>query len=248
MVALLSWMDNKGFYLYDSIKWGAHDKKQWNHVLKAFKEHFKPCQTVMQSWYQLGSLYSSNCKDQTEFVTRIKLLVGEGGFKEKEKVIKFLFVIYNTVPKVNAYLIDKRNLTKTCSDFLNLVRSVESMVQTETMSKQMLQNMGKLSINAVQDHTQASGQQWQRSSSKQSNKSGGSQHGSLSGHHLCKNCGRCGRKHALRNCSTYGQNCKCCGAKGHYAKYCRSRNPRNPKECYSHWDTYEVFPETGREL
>ena len=166
VAALLSWMGNKGFHLYDSIEWGTYNKGAWKDILEAFEGHFKPCQTVMQSWYQLGSLYSSNCKDQTEFMTRIKELVKEGGFKEKDEVIKFLFVIHNTDPKVREYLIDKGDPTKTCSDFLNLARSVESMVQTETMSKQLLQNVGKLSINAVQNHTKASGQQRQRSSSR----------------------------------------------------------------------------------
>ena len=226
---------------------GTHNKKAWKDILEAFEGHFKPCQTVMQSWYQLGSLYSSNCKDQTKFMTRIKELIREGGFKEKDEVIKFLFVIHNTDPKVREYLIDKGDPAKTCSDFLNLARSVESMVQTETMSKQLLQNVGKLSINAVQNHTQASGQQWQRSSSRQSNKPGGSRHRSLSGHDTSKNCGRCGRKHAPRNCPVYGQNCKHCGVKGHYAKFCKTKNPKNPKECYSCRDTYEVSPERRRE-
>ena len=191
VAALLSWMGDKGFHLYDSIEWGTYNKGAWKDILEAFEGHFKPCQTVMQSWYQLGSLYSSNCKDQTEFMTRIKELVKEGGFKKKDEVIKFLFVIHNTDPKVREYLIDKGDPAKTCSDFLNLARSVESMVQMETMSKQLLQNVGKLSINAVQNHTQESGQQRQRSSSRQSNKHGGSRHRSSSGHDTSKNCGRC---------------------------------------------------------
>ena len=41
-------------------------KDKWEDVVKAFGDEFKPCQTVMQSWYQLGNLYSSHCKDQTE--------------------------------------------------------------------------------------------------------------------------------------------------------------------------------------
>ena len=65
---------------------------------------------------------------------RIKELVGEGGFKEKDEVMKFLFMIHNTDPKVREYLIDKGDSTKICSDFLTITRSVESMVQTETMS------------------------------------------------------------------------------------------------------------------
>ena len=81
-------------------------------------------------------------------------------------------MIHNTDTKVRDYLIDKGDPTKTCSDFLTLARSVESKVQTETMSKQLLQNMGKLSINAA-EHTQVSSQQQHRSSSRQSNKCGG---------------------------------------------------------------------------
>ena len=57
----------------------GYDKNKWEDVVKAFGEEFKPCQTVMQSWYQLGNLYSSHCKDQTEFMTRIKELAKEGG-------------------------------------------------------------------------------------------------------------------------------------------------------------------------
>ena len=68
-------------------------------------------------------------------MTRIKELIAEDRFKEKDEVIKLLFVIHNTDSKVREYLIDKLDPTKTCSDFLNLARSVESMVQTETMLK-----------------------------------------------------------------------------------------------------------------
>ena len=47
VAAFLSWMGNKGFHLYDSIKWGTYKKEEWADILKAFKEHFKPYQTVM---------------------------------------------------------------------------------------------------------------------------------------------------------------------------------------------------------
>ena len=252
VAALLSWTGDKGFKLYASIDWTTlgKDKNKWKDVLEAFEAHFKPCQTVMQSWYQLGSLYSSNCKDQTEFMTRIKELAKEGGFTQQEEIVKFLFVIHNTDPKVRDYLIDKGDPAKSCSDFLNLARSVESMVQTETMSKQLLQNVGKLSVNMVQNQTQASGsQQRRRSLSRQSNKRGGSQHRSSSrqGSSDFNKCRKCGWKHPPRKCPAYGQNCRWCGGKGHYAKYCKSKNPRNQKERFSRRDTWEVSPEGASE-
>ena len=64
-------------------------------------------QTVMHSWYQLGNIYSSQCKDQTEFMSKLKELSKETGFKETDELTKFLFVIHNTDTKVREYLIDK---------------------------------------------------------------------------------------------------------------------------------------------
>ena len=91
--AFLSWTGDKGFQLYKNLDWErtGYDKSKWEDVLKALGEEFKPCQTVMQSWYQLGNIYSLHCKDQTEFMTRIKELAKEGGLTNQEEIIKFLF-------------------------------------------------------------------------------------------------------------------------------------------------------------
>ena len=75
---------------------------------------------------QLGNIYSSQCKDQTEFMTKLKELSKETGFKEPDELTKFLFVIHNTDSKVREYLIDKGDPSKTCTEFLQMARSVES--------------------------------------------------------------------------------------------------------------------------
>ena len=243
VAALLSWTGDKGFKLYHTIDWGDKDKNKWEDILTTFKAHFKPCQTVMQSWYQLGSLYSSNCKDQSEFIARIKELVKEGAFTQQEEIIKFLFVIHNTNDKVREYLIDKADPTKTCSDFLNLARSVESMVQTETMSKQLLQNVGKLSVSSV---GQAKGQRQRSFSKSKQGDRNRSSSGRRSQSQNQSTCGKCGKRYPPHKCPAYGQNYRCCGAKRHYAKCCKSKNPRNqrnPKERFSHKDGWEVSPE-----
>ena len=78
-------------------------------------------QTIMHSWYQLGNIYSSQCKDQTEFMTKLKELSKETGFKEPDELTKFLFVIHNTDSKVREYLIDKEgDPSKTCREFLQM--------------------------------------------------------------------------------------------------------------------------------
>ena len=114
------------------------------------------------------------------------------------------------------------------------------MVQTETMSKQLLQNVGKLSVSSIGQAKR----QCQRSFSKSKQ---GDRNRSSSGHrsqsqNQCT-CGKCGKRHPPHKCPAYGQNCRCSGAKGHYAKCCKSKNPRNPKGRFSHKDTWEVSPE-----
>ena len=143
--AFLSWTGDKGFQLYKNIDWErtGYNKDKWEDVVKAFGEEFKPCQTVMQSWYQLGNLYSSHCKDQTEFMTRIKELAKEGGFTNQEEIIKFLFLIHNNNTKVREYLIDKAEPTKTSYDFLVLAKTIESQTQTESMSRKLLEKVSK---------------------------------------------------------------------------------------------------------
>ena len=107
------------------------------------------CKPVMHSWYQLGNIYSSQCKDQTEFMTRLKELSKETCFKEPDELTKFLFVIHNTDSKVREYLIDKGDPSKTCTEFLAMARSVESMVKTETLSRELLGQVGKVPISSI---------------------------------------------------------------------------------------------------
>ena len=103
----------------------------------------------MHSWYQLGNIYSSQCKDQTEFMTKLKELSKETGFKEPDELTKFLFVIHNTDSKVREYLIDKGDPSKTCSEFLQMARSVESMVKAETLSRELLGHVGKVPVSSI---------------------------------------------------------------------------------------------------
>ena len=65
-----------------------------------FEKHFKPTQSVLQSWYQLGSMYSSQCKDQIEFVSKLHDVANDCSFANKDELVKFLFLIHNTNKRV----------------------------------------------------------------------------------------------------------------------------------------------------
>ena len=117
------------------------------------------------------------------------------------------------------------------------------MVQTETMSKQLLQNVGKLSVSSV---GQAKGQRQRSFSKSKQGDRNRSSSGRRSQSQNQSTCGKCGKRHPPCKCPAYGQNCRRCGAKGHYAKCCKSKNPRNPRNLkgrFSRKDTWEVSPE-----
>ena len=118
-------------------------------MLDGFEQHFKPCQTAIHSWYQLGSSYSNQCKNQTEFMQKLKDIAKVTGFKEKDELIKFLFVIHKTDQKVREYLLDKEDPEKSCQDFLKLAKTMGAMVKTENMSRELLANAGKVPVGAV---------------------------------------------------------------------------------------------------
>ena len=194
-------MGDKGHQVYASLDWTAlgKDKKKYQDVLDAFDSHFKPIQTIMHTWYLLGNIYSSQCKDQTEFMTRLKELSKETGFKEPDELTKFLFVIHNTDSKVREYLIDKGDPTKTCSEFLQMARSVESMVKTETLSRELLGHVGKIPISSI-DRSRGRGRGRGRGSRGRS-----SSRGYRAPTPGAKDCGRCGKKHPPRKCPPYNQ-------------------------------------------
>ena len=237
--AFLSWTGNKGFQLYKNIDWerAGLSKDKWEDVVKAFGDEFKPCQTVMQSWYQLGNLYSSHCKDQSEFMTRIKDLATEGGFTNQEEIIKFLFLIHNNNTKVREYLIDKADPTKSSYDFLVLAKTIESQSQTESMSRKLLEKVGTTQVAAVQrNRSKTPFKSQDRSNPRGPSSSPG------------KQCGKCGFRHPPRKYPAYGKVCNACKGRNHFWKVCKSKSNKskpqgNPRYRTSRREQYEVRTE-----
>ena len=170
----------------------------------------------MHSWYQLGSIYSNQCKNQSEFMQRLKDVAKETGFNNevKEEIIKFLFVTHNTDQKVREYLLDKADPEKTSLDFLKLARTVESLVKTENMSRELLAGAGKVPVGAI-----AKQKRFQSKSKERSNTPYGG------GGSSTKPCKKCGKKHPPRKCPAYKEKCHKCKGMGHFARICRTKNP-----------------------
>ena len=74
--AILNWMGDSAFKIYNNFVWtNADDKKDHTKVLKQFEDYFKPAQNIYHCWYMLGGLYSSQFKTQSDFRIRLRDVV-----------------------------------------------------------------------------------------------------------------------------------------------------------------------------
>ena len=109
IAAVLNWLDPKSYQVFNNLNFDAEskDKTKIGDVLFMFEKYFTPTQSILQSWYQLGSICSSQCKDQTEFMSKLCDKVNDCSFENKDEIEKFWFLIHNTNERVKDQLIKK---------------------------------------------------------------------------------------------------------------------------------------------
>ena len=126
---------------------------------------------------------------------------------------------------------------------LQLAKTVESTVQRETLSRQLLQNIGKLNttteVHAVQKHHHSINKCFQSNSRSTSGRK------SSSWDKDGKKCGNCGHSHLLKQCTAYSKECFKCKKENHFSKLCPSWDKKpdsgigNPKH-FLRKDVHEV--------
>ena len=100
-----------------------------------------------------------------------------------------------------------------------MARSVESMVKTETLSRELLGHVGKVPISSI-DRGRGRGRGRGRQSRGRS-----TSRGYRASTPDAKDCGRCGKRHPPKKCPAYNQTCKRCKIKSHFKQYCKTKNP-----------------------
>ena len=164
-------------------------------------------------------------------------------FANKDEIVKFLFLILNINERVKDQLIEKMKPSDTLTDILQLAKIVESMVQMETLSKQILPNVGKLNttteVHAVQKHHHS-----------KTNVSNQILEVPVVGNHPAGI--KVERSMVImvvptfpKQCPVYGKECFKCKKKNHFSKLCWSSEKKpgigvgNPKH-FSRKDVHEV--------
>ena len=129
---LLNWMDGKVYNVFanDFIFADPEHKVELNEVIKAFDVYFKPTSGMIHALYQLGPLYSNNCKSQSNFMSKLCELSNGCEFTHPKEIIKFMFLIHNTCKRVEEQLLKEVTKVMSVSNVLNVAHKVEVIIQS----------------------------------------------------------------------------------------------------------------------
>ena len=118
----LNWLGPKLYSILKHLVFpDGKSKTVYLDVIHQFTLYFKPTQSIIQSWYQLGNLTSASCKSQTEFDIASKCTFS----------IKFLFMIPNSNTRVKDELIKSMKPESMLHDLIPIAKSGESTIITE---------------------------------------------------------------------------------------------------------------------
>ena len=167
-----------------------------------FKCHFKPERNIFQSWYTLGSIYSSAFKTQSEFYLKFNSMANDCNFTNKDEIVKLLYLTHNQNTWVREHLLKKLTDTTSLADMLCMARVCEGNVHSEEISKQYLESVKTVKQIDALHHKQTN--------SKNKRKGKGRGHRTQSHHcshsHKSGSCNNCGSSHPPKKCKTYGKN------------------------------------------
>ena len=109
-------------------------------MLEEFEKYFKPAHNKYHTWYQLGSIYSSPFKSQSEFMNKLHDVVKECGFDANvsANIVKFLFLTHNQNAKVCEKLLKSINDGDSLHAILGYARLVEGTMHSEHLSRAYL--------------------------------------------------------------------------------------------------------------
>ena len=153
---LLNWMGSSHSKILkeDIIMVDDKSKDKLEDVLDAFQGYFRPSLGTILAWYNLGSLHSNSCKNQTEFMQHVRHLAKECNFTNQDEVSKFLFLIHNQHKCVQDQLIKEMRTTTSLAECLQIAKWVEDTIQAEHLAQQLQQGLinsnGKTEVASIQ--------------------------------------------------------------------------------------------------
>ena len=116
-------------------------------VIEQFDLYFKPSQNTFQSWYELGSLYSSQFKNQNDFMNKLINVSKDCNLDNPDELVKFLFLVHNQNARVRENLLKDMKSESTLQDCLWIAKLTEGTGHVEKLGQSFLTNVDKHSQN-----------------------------------------------------------------------------------------------------
>ena len=92
----LNWFGDRSYELINTIEFSPEKSKDvLADVIEQFELYFKPSQSTLQSWYELGSLYSSQFKNKNDFLNKLLDVSKDCELDNPNELVKFLFLVHN---------------------------------------------------------------------------------------------------------------------------------------------------------
>ena len=209
MSAFPNWFGNCLYKLINTIEFPPGKSKEvLNDVIEQFDSYFKPSQSTFQLWYELRSLYSSQFKNQNDFLNKLLDMSKDCELDNPNELVKFLFLVYNQNSHVCEKLLKEMKSDSTLQDCLHIAKLTKDTVHVEKLGQNFLANVEKhdQNVDAVnhgrQQFKKQNGSKFSQQSCSQSQ---GGPKGNQGGKGGKKSCGNCGTNHPPQKCPAYGK-------------------------------------------
>ena len=130
----LNWLGDQSYELINTLNFPAGKSKDvLNDVIEQFESYFKPSQLTFRSWYELGSIYSSQFKNQNDFLNKLLDVSKDCELENPNELVKFLFLVHNQNGHVHENLLKEMKSDSTLQDCLRIAKLTEGMVHVEKL-------------------------------------------------------------------------------------------------------------------
>ena len=140
----LNWFGNCSYELINIIGFPPGKSRDvMNDVIEKFESYFKPSQSTFQLWYELRFLYSSQFKNQNDFLNKLLDVSKDCELDNPNELVKFLFLVHNQNSHVCENLLKEMKLDSTLQDCLHIAKLTEGTVHVEKLCQNLLANVEK---------------------------------------------------------------------------------------------------------
>ena len=206
---LMIWVGEKGRGIYNTWTLTGDESKKLKTYYEKFESHVKPKSNQVFARYKFHKKVQQESEPFKQFLTELKLLVKDCGYKDQDEMVRDRVVIGCRSQKVREKLIQEGSK-------LTLEQAID-IARTHELSHAQLQTMAgeECSVEVHELNT--------RQNESKSNRNPKKKQGQRESER--NECPRCGFKnHDKREqCPAHGEKCAKCFKLHHYARVCKSK-------------------------